>query len=87
MTMFYRDHSGDVISACSSESIGVQYCANKTALCSGGHNPIYTHTSEDPSVFVDSRGGYSHWRDCQSAATPSPSSRRFNTDAEGASAK
>jgi hypothetical protein len=69
----------------SPESIGVQYCANKNALCrwlgfkwfypfsmmvvaiaylmrrlillpvhcdfSGGRNPIYQHTSEDPSVF------------------------------------
>jgi hypothetical protein len=36
----------------------VQYCANKTAVCSGGVNPIYTHTSEDPSVFQDKRGNF-----------------------------
>ena len=26
--------------------------------CGGGVNPVYTHTSEDPSVFVDKRGNY-----------------------------
>eukprot|EP01051_Picozoa_sp_SAG22_P013175 SAG22_NODE_1449_length_4399_cov_6.411860_2_plen_319_part_00 len=47
MTMFYRAGSPDVSSGCSDESIGVSYCANKTALCTGGHNPIYKHTSEE----------------------------------------
>ena len=50
--------SAQTSSPCSGESIGVQYCDNKTAMCSGGVNPIYTHTSEDPSVFVDHRGNY-----------------------------
>jgi hypothetical protein len=57
MTMWYRDHA-QTSSPCSGESIGVQYCDNKTAMCSGGINPVYSHTSEDPSVFIDSRGNY-----------------------------
>ena len=66
MTMWYRAsapiHGGkgqpSNPSACSSESIGVSYCATPTAPCSGGHNPIFNHTAEDPSVFVDHRGNY-----------------------------
>jgi hypothetical protein len=58
MTMFYRDHANLTTPTCSPESIGVQYCANKNALCSGGRNPIYQHTSEDPSVFQDTRGNW-----------------------------
>eukprot|EP01043_Picozoa_sp_COSAG02_P051257 COSAG02_NODE_5373_length_4390_cov_3.127709_2_plen_494_part_00 len=57
MTMWYRDHA-TTSSPCSDESIGVQYCSNATAMCSGGFNPVYTHTSEDPSVFIDTRGNY-----------------------------
>ena len=57
MTMWYRA-GAKTSSPCSGESVGVQYCANKTAPCSGGVNPIYSHTSEDPSVFQDHRGNF-----------------------------
>eukprot|EP00729_Bicosta_minor_P009536 gene9536-33631_t len=57
MTMWYRA-TATTSSPCSDESIGVQYCASATSKCGGGVNPVYTHTSEDPSVFVDKRGNY-----------------------------
>jgi len=57
MNMWYRAHAA-TSSPCSGESIGVQFCASPTAKCSGGVNPIFSHTSEDPSVFVDKRGNY-----------------------------
>ena len=66
MTMWYRAsapiHGGKGQptnpSACSDESIGVSYCATPDTLCAGGHNPVYAHTAEDPSVFIDHRGHY-----------------------------
>jgi hypothetical protein len=59
MTMFYRaDGTPLKQPACSTESIAVQYCASKNATCAGGHNPIFQHTAEDPSVFVDHRGNW-----------------------------
>lgn len=59
MTMFYRaDGTQGLSSPCSTESIGVQYCPGYNSTCTGGVNPIYKHTSEDPSVFIDHRG---HW--------------------------
>ena len=58
MNMFYRAQSDLPPPTCSTESIGVQYCANRTAPCSGGFNPIFKHTAEDPSVFIDHRGNW-----------------------------
>ena len=59
MTMWYRD-AGPTSSGCSNELIGVQFCANATAVCDGGGSSsrIFAHTAEDPSVFRDVRGGY-----------------------------
>ena len=51
MNMWYRAHAA-TSSPCSGESIGVQFCTSPTAKCSGGVNPIFSHTSEDPSVFA-----------------------------------
>lgn len=58
MTMFYRSHANLPKPTCSGESIGVQYCSNSTSVCSGGRNPIFKHTAEDPSVFIDKRGNW-----------------------------
>eukprot|EP00937_MAST-01D_sp_MAST-1D-sp2_P001203 g1203.t1 len=59
MTMWYRA-GGRTSSPCSNELIGVHYCANATAPCEPAEpsGSVYTHTSEDPSVFVDHRGNY-----------------------------
>jgi hypothetical protein len=58
LAMFYRAHAELPEPTCSTESIGVQYCANHSAPCSGGFNPIFNHTGEDPSVFTDHRGNW-----------------------------
>lgn len=58
MTMFYRDDADLPEPTCSTESIGVQYCKSHAAGCSGGFNPIFNHTAEDPSVFIDGRGNW-----------------------------
>jgi len=58
MAMFYRDSADLPQPTCSQESIGVQYCANRTAFCKGGRNPIFKHTAEDPSIFIDKRGNW-----------------------------
>lgn len=58
MTMFYRAKADLPDPTCSKESIGVQYCSNHSAVCSGGHNPVFNHTAEDPSAFVDHRGNW-----------------------------
>jgi len=58
MTMWYRDAANLAQPRCSTESIGVQYCASKNATCQGGHDPVFQHTAEDPSVFVDHRGNW-----------------------------
>jgi hypothetical protein len=58
MTMFYRASAGLPEPTCSTESIGVQYCASRNATCAGGFNPVFNHTAEDPSVFRDTRGNW-----------------------------
>lgn len=58
MTMWYRADADLPTPTCSTESIGVQFCASLNATCSGGWNPIFGHTAEDPSVFVDTRGNW-----------------------------
>jgi hypothetical protein len=59
MTMWYRGDGGHTIGGCSGEIIGVQQCANATAVCEGNvGNQVFNHTAEDPSVFVDARGRY-----------------------------
>ena len=55
--MYYRSSAAGV-GPCSTESIGVSVCANRTEPCVELHNPIFNHTAEDPSVFIDHRGNY-----------------------------
>lgn len=56
--MWYRDQANLPDPTCSDESIGVQFCSTRNSTCSGGHNPVFKHTAEDPSVFQDVRGNW-----------------------------
>ena len=55
--MYYRAQASGV-GPCSGESIGMSMCLNATAPCVSLANPVFKHTSEDPSVFQDHRGNY-----------------------------
>ena len=58
--LFYRADGMDLPSpTCSNEGISVQVCPVESGPCEPSNDlPIFGHTGEDPSVFVDHRGNY-----------------------------
>ena len=63
MLMYYRFETELEAPTCSMEAIGMQRCASARGPCrgdanSGSSKPLFKHTAEDPSVFVDVRGNF-----------------------------
>ncbi len=58
--LFYRADGLDLPSpTCSDEGISVQYCPSESEPCKEPNDiPVFGHTGEDPSVFIDHRGNY-----------------------------
>eukprot|EP00316_Scyphosphaera_apsteinii_P004808 CAMPEP_0119322746 /NCGR_PEP_ID=MMETSP1333-20130426/59059_1 /TAXON_ID=418940 /ORGANISM="Scyphosphaera apsteinii, Strain RCC1455" /LENGTH=281 /DNA_ID=CAMNT_0007330047 /DNA_START=543 /DNA_END=1388 /DNA_ORIENTATION=+ len=57
LSLFFQGGPQAVV-PCSSESIGMARCTSMRGPCEQRANPIYNHTGEDPSVFVDARGNF-----------------------------
>lgn len=57
LSMYYRASAHNV-GPCSSESIGFAQCQSLLGNCTDIKNPLFLHTSEDPSVFIDHRGNF-----------------------------
>ncbi|KAL7537229.1 hypothetical protein ACHAXR_007679 [Thalassiosira sp. AJA248-18] len=57
-SLFYRADGLDIpYPTCSNEGIAVQHCPSDSEPCHPPNDiPIFGHTGEDPSVFVDHRG-------------------------------
>jgi len=58
--LFYRADGMDLPSpTCSDEGIAVQHCPSDDKPCNPPDDkPVFGHTGEDPSVFMDHRGNY-----------------------------
>ena len=59
MTLFHRRDDVELPGpTCSSEAIMAHRCAGPSHGCVEGGRPVFNHTGEDPSVFIDHRGNW-----------------------------
>lgn len=60
VTMYYRYETDELEAPnCSPEAIAMQHCSSTAVPCKTEESkPVFRHTGEDPSVFIDHRGNY-----------------------------